>query len=1278
MSVDEIERRRIVKRWQFWIDVGGTFTDCVAETPQGELITWKTLSSGAVHGVIESSSGMTILDRQRAEVPPDFWKGWRIQSGHSIDSPAWQADVVASSPDGQLTLSSPFPGSGSGEKYQLQSEESAPLVCVRRLLQLRLDESIPPIDLRMGTTRGTNALLERKGAKTAFLVTKGFGDILLIGNQDRPELFVLDIHKPEPLTRIVVEVEERLNAKGEVLRELDEERTRQQLGALAEQGINSLAICLLHAYRNPVHEVRLEELAREAGFVEISRSSRVAPVIKLVPRAETTVLDAYLNPVLRTYVRDIQSRLGPGSTFKLMGSQGGLIHGNDFSGRDSILSGPAGGVIAFSTIARQNGFQNSIGFDMGGTSTDVSRFGGKLDLESETVKAGIRIASSVLSIETVAAGGGSLCQYDGVQLRVGPESAGADPGPACYGRGGPLTITDMNVALGRVLPDRFPFPLDRPAVDRQLDELRDAINSSGSPRNYSREELAQGFIEIANETMARAIRQISIRKGYDPADHVLVCFGGAGGQHACALARMLNIRTILLHPYAGILSAYGMGLADVRRRGERSVLKPYSPAAVSELSEEFESLESELRGEVLKEGIPQERIAAPVRSLNLRYRGVESAILIETPQDGDYQRAFEAQHQQLYGYLHTSRPLEIVGLATEVIGRLDHAQPPRLSTNVESPTEIATTPAWFDQQFVQAKVFESGQLRGGQSIDGPAILCHSGSTLWIEPGFQATVKETGEVLIALPDAPQQRGFESVEDVADPVQLEIFNNRFASIAEQMGVTLRKTSISTNVKERLDYSCALFDASGGLVVNAPHIPVHLGAMGETIRCLLRDNPVIHPGDVFLTNDPYAGGSHLPDLTVVTPVHDSVSGELLFLTASRAHHAEIGGITPGSMPPFSRLLGEEGVLITNFKLLDRGVSRSDELLQRLTSGSWPSRNPQDNLADISAQMAANQVGVRLLEELVEQCSRERVQRYMGFIQEAAEFKMQRALSSLPEGVYERTDHLDDGSPIAVRITIRDGRAELDFTGTGPVLKTNLNANRAIVTAAVMYVFRCLIDDPIPLNSGVLRPIEIKLPECLLNPPVLEDRSQCAAMVGGNVETSQRVVDVLLGALGLAAASQGTMNNLTFGDATFGYYETICGGAGATAAAPGADAVHTHMTNTRLTDVEVFENRYPARINQFAVRASSGGAGRNPGGNGIRREFEFERPLKVSLLTQRRRPYPPFGLHGGQPGALGQNLLIKAGAEDVELLPGAAQLEVQPGDRLIIETPGGGGYGR
>ncbi|MAT13966.1 MAG: hydantoinase [Planctomyces sp.] len=1099
--------------------------------------------------------------------------------------------------------------------------------------------------------------------------------MLLIGNQDRPRLFDLNIQKPEPLFETAVEIDERITIEGDVLREPDPDRIREQLRKLRDSGIEAVAICLLHAFANSAHEELAESIAREVGFENISRSSHLSPLIKIISRGDTTVVDAYLNPVLQNYVASLRARLGD-SRIQLMTSAGGLVDADHFSGKDSILSGPAGGVVGFSEVGLQAGFPKSIGFDMGGTSTDVSRFDGDFEREFETRKAGVRIFAPMLAIETVAAGGGSICDFDGVKLHVGPASAGADPGPACYGAGGPLTVTDVNLYLGKILPEYFPFRLNLEIVERKLQEICDRIASSPLGKIYTPEELAEGFQQIANANMVRAIRNISVAKGYDPSEYALVSFGGAGGQHACALARSLGMRDIVIHPYAGILSAYGIGVSDVRQFAARALLTPWSDEFQSTLDELFAELEQEATAQVLAEGVRPEQILPSTRTLELRYKGVDSTIIVPEPEAGtDYPTRYGELHQQRYGYQHAERPIEVVNARIEVVGRMPRPDWPRVAEQDIELASSESTVVLFNGKWETTSIYHRRELHPGARITGPAIVFEPTSTVVIDPGFTARIGTQGELLIK--DVSQDASPEISATEVDPVQLEIFNNLFASIAEQMGVTLQMTSCSTNVKERLDFSCAIFTPAGDLVVNAPHIPVHLGAMGETVRSVLRDNPEIAPGDVFVTNDPYRGGSHLPDVTVVTPVHDEKSGELLFLTASRAHHAEIGGIVPGSMPPFSTNLAEEGVVIRNFKLIDRGTSREAELKALLLSGPYPSRSVEDNLSDVSAQVAANRSGAVQLLELVDRYTRPVVQAYMRFIQEAAAAKMRMALAQLPDGVYERTDHQDDGSPVCVKIRKQGETATVDFTGTGSVLPTNLNANRAIVTAAVLYVFRCMINEDIPLNSGVLEPITIQLPECMLNPPNQERPEDCAAIVGGNVETSQKVVDVLLGALELAAASQGTMNNLTFGDGSFGYYETICGGSGATGDAAGADAVHTHMTNTRMTDPEVFERRYPVRLWEFAIREGSGGRGKHKGGDGIIRRIEFLRGLKVSMLSERRGEYLPFGLKGGEPGARGKNSLKKANETEFTDLGGKFAINVEPGDQLQIETPGGGGYG-
>lgn len=1274
--------------WEFWIDVGGTFTDCIYRRPDNSVSTLKVLSSGITKGIVEETSGTDrFVDLGRVGDPDGFWTGYTIRFlddfGHVIHTARIRKSQGANGLLGveQLLPAQVIPGT----RYELDGGEEAPILAIRRAMSLSLKESIPRVSVRLGTTRGTNALLTRSGARTAFVTTKGFRDVLLIGNQDRPRLFDLAIQKPEPLFEQAVEIDERMDADGCVLKSPDEDEIRASLANIHNTGVESVAICLLHAFANSEHEQIVERISREVGFTEVSTSSRLSPLIRIVSRGDTTVADAYLNPILRDYVEQLRKSLGE-STLRMMTSAGGLVDADHYVGKDSILSGPAGGVIGFSRVARRAGFEKSLGFDMGGTSTDVSRFDGQYELEFETQKAGVRIVAPMLAIETVAAGGGSVCGFDGVRLFVGPQSAGADPGPACYGRGGPLTVTDINVFLGRVLPQHFPFPLDVSAVESRLMQLCDEIEESPLGTKFEPVELAEGFRKIANANMVRALRRISVAKGYDPAEYALVSFGGAGSQHVCAMARELGISDVLIHPFAGILSAYGIGLADVRRFSERSILTTWHGHELPEsVGNCFKELAGEARREVESEGIPHERISAPQRTLDLRYQGFESTINVAEPGDGNWRSAYESLHQTRYGYCHAERDLEIVAARVEVVGSMP--EPPDnsqlLVERVPDPTENVIV--YFEGEPAKTRVFTRDKLQPGDHFEGPAIVCEPTSTVVIEPGFSAKILSRGEIVISDSGgtvttsgavAGQSAGYRS-EDI-DPVTLEIFNNLFAAIAEQMGVTLQMTSFSTNVKERLDFSCAIFTPTGDLVVNAPHIPVHLGAMSETVKWLLADVADLAPGDVYVTNDPFRGGSHLPDVTVVTPVHDEATGDLIFLTASRAHHSEIGGIVPGSMPPFSKSLADEGILIRCFKLVDGGVSREGELRELLSSGQWPSRSVENNISDVSAQVAANGSGVRQLKELVDRHSLSLVRACMERIQQAASEKMRMSLSQIPDGEYSRVDHLDDGSPIAVRIDISDDRAKVDFTGTGAVLSSNLNANKAIVTAAVMYSFRCLIDEDIPLNSGVLDPIEIILPECLLHPQADDDPARCPAIVGGNVETSQRVVDVLLGALNVAAASQGTMNNLTFGDGSFGYYETICGGSGATRAADGADAVHTHMTNTRLTDPEVIERRYPVRLHEFSIRRGSGGAGRRRGGDGIVRRIEFLKPLTVSLLTERRGDYAPFGLEGGEAGQAGANRLRRSGSESDEQLPGKVQLDIAAGDVLTIETPGGGGFGK
>jgi len=1322
-------------RWQFWIDVGGTFTDCVARRPDGSLVTYKLLSTGVYKGAIaDGSSPAEICDAERTRNPAGFFDGFELtalRAGQVVDGPIRVARFDAAT--GSLQLDRPLRAAiEPGMTYELDSGEEAPVTGVRWLLGKRLDEPIGPVDVRLGTTRGTNALLERQGAATALVTTAGFRDVLRIAYQNRPRLFDLAIRLPTDLYAEVVELHERLDAHGNVLLALDPAEVRSKLVPLRDR-VASLAVCLLNSYRNGEHEQLVERIAREIGFEQVSVSSRLSPLQKIVARGDTTVVDAYLTPIIRDYIASIAAKI-PAGSLKLMTSAGSLVDAARFVGKDSILSGPAGGVVGYAHVARSAGFERAIGFDMGGTSTDVSRFDGdyerRYEMEVNDPKSGrgVRVVAPMLAIETVAAGGGSICWFDGQKPVVGPRSAGANPGPASYGRGGPLTVTDVNLFLGKVLPHHFPFPLDRAAVEARLDELIAAIDSATGQR-YTREQLADGFTAIANANMVAPIKKISIARGYDARDYTLVSFGGAGAQHACAIARELGIRRILLNRLAGVLSAFGIGMADVSKFGERAMGERYegrdrgaaSASQHERLNGLCDAMAAELREQVIAEGIAPHRVAPSRRLLDLRYVGQDSCITVAEPADGDYRAEFERLHRQLYGFTFPDRALEIQVVRVEVRGETDKPAAPRRAAPPYRPTPHEVAEAYFDGGYRRTSVFLRDDLAPGARIDGPAIIAEPISTIVVEPGWIAEVTETDDVLLS-------EGLETGDGLGtdderatspagglrpagvlrstdvDAIQLELFNNHFASIAEQMGATLQKTSLSTNVKERLDFSCAIFTASGDLVVNAPHIPVHLGAMSECVKRLIEDVPDMRPGEVYVTNDPFRGGSHLPDVTVVTPVFAEDRGpehsesttpkpqpSILFFTASRAHHAEIGGITPGSMPPFSKSLAEEGALIRHFRLVQSERSSEAELSRLLTGGPYPSRSVHENIADINAQVAANQVGVVQLLAMVERYGLDVVRAYMGHIQRAAENKMRRALAKIPLGEHRFCDTLDDGSPIAVTITVRhndrDGRREgeaiVDFTGTGPVLAGNLNANSAIVSSAVIYCFRCLIDEAIPLNAGILAPIEIRLPaSCLLNPPADADPKRCPAVVGGNVETSQRVVDVIFGALGVVAASQGTMNNFIFGRSAsggrpgFGYYETICGGAGAGPGFAGADAVHTHMTNTRLTDPEVLEARYPVRVRRFEIRRGSGGAGRFKGGDGIIRAIEFIEPLEVSLLTSRRTTRP-YGLAGAQPGAAGRNVLVRRATGETEQLPGATHLRVEAGDVLEIRTPGGGGWG-
>jgi 5-oxoprolinase (ATP-hydrolysing) len=1178
-------------RWEFWIDRGGTFTDCLGKDPR----------SGKIH--------------------------------------------VA----------------------KVLSSDRAPLVGIRKILGLSEREAIAPCDVRIGTTLATNALLERKGAPSALVITRGFRDLLEIGTQARPQLFDLRIEKPEKLYRTVLEVDSRADPMGNVLFRSDPEQVLGELGQIRESGVTSAAIVVIHAYVAPELERELGALAARAGFEHVALSHEVANELGMLARGDTAMLDAYVTPLLREYVRMLAAEL-PGSNLSFMQSSGGLTDASRFRGPAAILSGPAGGIIASARVAEASGITQVIGFDMGGTSTDVSRFDGEYERNYETEVAQVRVRAPMLAIHTVAAGGGSLCRFDGRRMTVGPESAGADPGPLCYGnpRSDGLTLTDLNLLLGRLLPEHFPIVLDHDRPREALERVTGELRASGMPRRA--EEVAEGFLRIADQNMAEAIRRVSVARGYDVRNYAIVVFGGAGGQHACAVARLLGVRRLLFHPLAGVLSALGIGLADSLWHGAadagRSAL---SDAVLSGLEPVMRRLIEEGRAVLEAEGFDAARIATSVR-VDLRYAGTETSLSLPLLPAAELLVAFEARHSQVFGYSRPGHVLEVVEVRVEAVGKrraLDAASEPTPDGVAGEPLPVRHAALWLDGRLEErVPVFERAALRAGQRLSGPALIVETTSTIVLESEFELEVRSDGLLVAVDRRSGVERGAASGGPALDPVLLEIMGNLYMSIAEQMGHILQRTALSTNIRERLDFSCAVFDAAGGLVANAPHIPVHLGAMGESVRAVMTAHPDLEPGDVFATNDPALGGSHLPDVTVVTPVHDA-KGELLFFTASRGHHADIGGITPGSMPPFSSSLAEEGVVFRALRIVHRGTLERGAILDTLKEGPYPARNPLQNLADLEAQIAANRGGARLLGDLVDRHGLAVVRAYMQHVQDDAAAKVSAEIARLPPGEHRFEDALDDGTPIVVTLEVAGGRLAIDFTGTGDELPTNLNAPRAVTVAAVIYVLRSLVGAPIPLNAGCLRPVDLLVPRA----SVLDPRPD-RPVAGGNVETSQRIVDVLLAAVGRAAASQGTMNNLTFGDAVLGYYETIAGGAGAGPGFAGADAVHTHMTNTRITDPEVLESRFPVRLVEFAVRRGSGGRGRFRGGDGVSREIEFLRPMQVSILSE-RRSRAPFGLAGGEPGACGRNTL------DGVPLPAKASFAAGAGSRLRIDTPGGGGYG-
>jgi len=1214
------------QRWQFWIDRGGTFTDVVGKRPDGSLVTHKLLSENP-------------------------------------------------------------------EQYR-----DAAVAGIRHLLGLRADEPITPARVecvKMGTTVATNALLERKGEPTLLVTTRGFRDALRIGYQERPRIFDRHIVLPELLYTRVIEAHERMAAEGAIVEPLDEAHLRTELRRAFDDGLRSVAIVFLHGYRYTSHEAAAERIARELGYAQISVSHQVSPLMKLVSRGDTTVVDAYLSPILRRYVDQVAAEM-PGVHLFFMQSSGGLADARAFQGKDAILSGPAGGIVGMvrtAELAAQELLVGEgarrpvrvIGFDMGGTSTDVSHYAGEFERAFETQVAGVRMRAPMMSIHTVAAGGGSVLSFDGSRFRAGPQSAGANPGPACYRRGGPLAVTDANVMVGKIQPAHFPKvfgpkadeALDRDVVAAKFTALAAEIErATGVER--SAEAVAEGFIDIAVGAMANAIKKISVARGYDVTRYALQCFGGAGGQHACRVADALGMTRVFAHPLAGVLSAYGMGLADQSVMREAAVEQILTGSAgttdsrdaLAPVAQRLAELALEAEAELRRQGVAAGDVRV-LRRVHVRYQGTDSALVV--PFDDDVATivaAFEAAYRQRFAFLMTGRALVVEAVSVEAVAAGDAPTEARHALAASGMPPVAETVAMFcGGRWWDAALVVREQARPGHVIAGPAIIAERNATTVVEPGWQARVTAFDHLVLDRVQPRETR--QAIGTRVDPVMLEVFNNLFMNIAEQMGLQLQNTAYSVNIKERLDFSCALFDASGNLIANAPHMPVHLGSMSESIKTVIARNAgAMKPGDVYALNDPYHGGTHLPDVTVVTPVWDDARADILFYVGSRGHHADIGGITPGSMPPFSTRVEEEGVQIDNVKLVDQGHLREREMLALLASGEYPSRNPQQNLADLKAQIAANEKGVQELRRMVAQFGLEVVQAYMGHVQDNAEESVRRVITKLKDGAF--TLPLDNGAQIsvAIRVNAAQRSAEIDFTGTSAQLENNFNAPTAVCMAAVLYVFRTLVGDDIPLNAGCLKPLKVIIPEgSMLNP------QPPASVVAGNVETSTCITNALYGALGAMAAGQCTMNNFTFGNARHQYYETISGGSGAGPGFDGTSVVQTHMTNSRLTDPEVLEFRFPVRLESYAIRAGSGGAGRWRGGDGGVRRVRFLEAMTASILSNGRH-HGAFGMAGGSPGLPGVNRVERADGR-VEPLDHIGSVAMEPGDVFVIETPGGGGYG-
>ena len=1191
-----------------------------------------------------------------------MWQFW-------IDRGGTFTDIVARDPNGALSTHKLL--SENPERYQ-----DAAIAGIKTILRIAPDAPIPDglIEaVKMGTTVATNALLERKGDRTLLLMNRGFADALRIGNQARPRLFDLAITLPTMLYERVEEITGRFGVDGAEIEPLDETLARDIMAKARADGIEACAIVLMHAWKYPAHEQRLAEIARAAGFTQVSASHAVSPLLRLVPRGDTTVVDAYLSPILRRYVDQVAREL-PGTSVYFMQSNGGLTASETFQGKDAILSGPAGGIVGAARTAGMAGFDQIIGFDMGGTSTDVALYAGVFERAFETAVAGVRMRAPMMAINTVAAGGGSILHFDGARMRVGPDSAGANPGPACYRRGGPLTVTDANVCVGKIQPAHFPpifgpradQPLDAEIVQTKFAALAEQIGGGRTPQ-----QVAEGFLQIAVANMANAIKQVSVQKGHDVSRFALQCFGGAGGQHACLVADALGMETVFIHPYAGVLSAYGMGLADQTAMKQQAIEIPLGAETMPELEALADNLATDAVAALQAQGADPGDVTA-AKTLHLRYAGTEAALIVALSDLETILADFTAAHRARFGFATPDRPVvaETVAAEATLPGTVaEDATLPARETG--GPEAIDHVTIFTGDAALQTPVLERTSLLAGDHIAGPALVREANATTVIEPGWTAEVTALDHMILRRTEALPSR-VSADSERPDPVLLELFNNLFMNVAEQTGAVLQNTSMSVNIKERLDFSCAIFDADGNLVANAPHVPVHLGAMGESVRTVLdhrRDS--LKPGDVVALNNPFNGGTHLPDITVITPVFDNNGNDILFFVGSRGHHADVGGITPGSTPPMSRTLEEEGVVIDDFLLVDGGNFRESEFRELLAGAKYPARSPDVNVADIKAQVAANEKGVQELARVVGQFGWPVVSAYMRHVMDNAEQSVRRVIERLGSGRFDYK--MDNGRALCVSISVdREARSAIvDFTGTGAQHEGNFNSPPAVTRAAVLYVFRCLVGDDIPLNDGCLKPLTLIIP-----PGTFLSPHPGAAVVAGNTEVSQATCNAIFGALGVIACSQATMNNFLFGDATRQYYETICGGTGAGPGFDGTSAIQTHMTNTRMTDPEILELRYPVRQELFSIRKGSGGAGKWRGGDGAMRRIRFLQPM-TAVIVSSRREVAPFGLEGGNDGLPGLQWVERADGT-TQSLSGTDRAELSPGDVFVIQTPGGGGYGR